>query len=309
MPRKNRRKKEKCLNCAYLLSSGQNFCPDCSQENHYRTVPLKQLFLDFLGDYFTFDSKLFRSIVPLLIKPGYLTTEFNAGHRVKYIHPLRLYVFISVVFFFVITLDNHPTKMINGIPVEKHESLLDTVSVDLGGEEKIKMAKKDLEKMVEEKGIESLLDSIGPKTAFERIVGAQVLKALTEDEATLVNHVLNTCSVYVFVLMPVYALLLLLVFRRRKMLYIEHLIFSFHIHAFFFVIETIWFLFNKFVFDIGFDLIPIVVTGLYIAIAIYKVYNTTKLGSAGYMVLSGVVYVVLIIGLMIPVSFVSLALF
>lgn len=309
MPRKNRRKKEACLNCGRMLASAQNFCPDCGQENHYRIVPLKQLILDFLGDYFTFDSKLFRSIVPLLFKPGDLTNEFNSGHRVKYIHPLRLYVFISVIFFFVVSLDGPSKKLIGESPVDTENSLLDTVTVDLGAGEDIRMAKRDLEKMVEENGIEAILDSAGAEGEMGRFLGEQMLRALSEDESTIAAYLLNTASIYVFILMPVYALILLLIFRKRKKLYIEHLIFSFHVHAFFFFIEILWALTNTYIADIGLNQVPVIATAIYIAIALYKVYQPTKVGAAGYMFLSGFLYVVLIIGLMVPFSFVSLALF
>jgi hypothetical protein len=57
----------------------------------------------FMSDYFTFDSKFFKSVIPLLFKPGFLTTEFFAGRRVRYITPLRLYIFISIVFFLLLS--------------------------------------------------------------------------------------------------------------------------------------------------------------------------------------------------------------
>lgn len=57
----------------------------------------------FMKDYFTFDSKFFASITPLLINPGFLTQEFFAGRRVRYITPLRLYIFISIIFFLVLS--------------------------------------------------------------------------------------------------------------------------------------------------------------------------------------------------------------
>jgi hypothetical protein len=56
----------------------------------------------FLGDYFTFDSKIIRSAVPLLIEPGKLTQEYLQGRRARYIPPLRMFIFLSVIFFLVI---------------------------------------------------------------------------------------------------------------------------------------------------------------------------------------------------------------
>ncbi len=58
----------------------------------------------FLNDYFTFDSKIVRSFGPLLFKPGFLTAEFLAGRRVRYIPPLRMYIFVSIVFFLMLSL-------------------------------------------------------------------------------------------------------------------------------------------------------------------------------------------------------------
>lgn len=65
-------------------------------------VHFKQFILDFLGDYFTFDSLIIRSFKPLLFNPGFLTNEFLAGRRVHYIPPLRMFIFISIIFFLVL---------------------------------------------------------------------------------------------------------------------------------------------------------------------------------------------------------------
>ena len=56
----------------------------------------------FLGDYFTFDSKIIRSVMPLLFMPGKLTQEYMLGRRARYIPPLRMFIFLSVIFFLVI---------------------------------------------------------------------------------------------------------------------------------------------------------------------------------------------------------------
>ena len=309
MARKNRRKKENCLNCGGSLLKDQNFCPDCGQENHYKVVPLKQLFLDFLGDYFTFDSKFFRSIFPLVFKPGELTREFNAGHRVRFIHPLRLYVFISVIFFFAISIDGDRPRLIGGAPESSGEAILDTVTLDLGGENDIRMARNDLKKMIKEEGIESILDSAKAEGPYKRWMGSQVLRALTEDPSTVVDHLLNTSSAYIFVLMPAYALMLFLFFWKSQMLYIEHLIFSFHVHSFFFLFEVVWILADRLIYDFGMGYIPPIITTIYLTFAFSKVYEKPILKSLALVIVSGIVYVLVIIGLMIPVSLISLALF
>lgn len=53
----------------------------------------------FMSDYFTFDSKIFKSYFPLIFKPGFLTIEYLQGKREKYIPPLRMYIFVSIALF------------------------------------------------------------------------------------------------------------------------------------------------------------------------------------------------------------------
>ena len=102
MPKKLR-KSLKCLNCGTAMAD-YNYCPECGQINTTKQVPLKLFFHDILGDYFTFDSRFFRSFIPLLRQPGHLTNEYNSGRRVSYILPLRLYLFVTILFFFIISL-------------------------------------------------------------------------------------------------------------------------------------------------------------------------------------------------------------
>ncbi len=94
---------ENCKNCEGLLAPEHQYCATCGQQ---RGSPLQfQAFLAaFLKDYFTFDSKIFRSLKPLLFKPGVLVTEFLAGRRVRYIAPLRIFLFSSIIFFLLLGL-------------------------------------------------------------------------------------------------------------------------------------------------------------------------------------------------------------
>ena len=91
-----------CKNCNTKLEVGFKYCPNCGQEHKDKVVHFRQFILDFLGDYFTFDSLIIRSVKPLLFNPGFLTKEFIAGRRVRYIPPLRMFVFISIIFFLVL---------------------------------------------------------------------------------------------------------------------------------------------------------------------------------------------------------------
>ncbi len=96
---KNRRKATTCYNCQEVLAQSENFCPNCGQENHSRQASTRMLLSDFLNDYLTFDSKLFKSIIPLFIQPGYITHEYLNGKRQQFIPPVRVFLFLSFIYF------------------------------------------------------------------------------------------------------------------------------------------------------------------------------------------------------------------
>lgn len=97
--RKNWRKATTCYNCQTLLAQSENFCPNCGQENHSRQASTRILISDFLNDYLTFDSKLFKSVIPLVSKPGFITKEYLDGKRQQFIPPIRVFLFLSFIYF------------------------------------------------------------------------------------------------------------------------------------------------------------------------------------------------------------------
>ena len=96
---KSLRKLDTCNNCKTKLTNNENFCPQCGQENHDKQASTIQLANDFVEDYVGFDNKFFRSIIPLLIRPGVMTVEFLDGKRKKYISPIRLFIFVTFIYF------------------------------------------------------------------------------------------------------------------------------------------------------------------------------------------------------------------
>ena len=91
-----------CKNCEKKYRKDFKFCPHCGQQtNDELTVAL--LFYNTITNYFSFDARFIKSIVPLLFKPGYLPKVFVEGKRSIYLHPGPLYLFISVLFFFLTT--------------------------------------------------------------------------------------------------------------------------------------------------------------------------------------------------------------
>ncbi len=91
-----------CGNCGLPLL-GQ-YCYACGQPitgmvRHFTTI-----MGDFADTVFNWDARLPRTLWPLLVRPGFLTREYFAGRRVRYVSPVRLFVTLAIVTFFVAQL-------------------------------------------------------------------------------------------------------------------------------------------------------------------------------------------------------------
>lgn len=92
-----------CLNCGIRLK-GQ-YCGVCGQRARNRLISLWELVSDAFGDLFELDSRLWRTLIPLLVRPGHLTRDYLEGRRVRYMPPFRTYLVLSVIFFVVAFFD------------------------------------------------------------------------------------------------------------------------------------------------------------------------------------------------------------
>lgn len=95
-----------CANCGAALHGG--YCFACGQPVKGAIRPLTSMLHDIADTIFNIDSRIFRTLVPLLLRPGYLSNEYFAGRRTRYVTPFRLYFFLSVAAFLLmqLTLDN-----------------------------------------------------------------------------------------------------------------------------------------------------------------------------------------------------------
>jgi len=89
----------KCLNCDRDLLVTDNFCPDCGQVNDENRISLKQYFSETLSGFFSFDNRLFRTLVPLIFRPGKVSKEYVEGQRMKYANPFQLFLHVTILFF------------------------------------------------------------------------------------------------------------------------------------------------------------------------------------------------------------------
>jgi hypothetical protein len=87
-----------CENCGAQLEG--HWCAKCGQPAIDYRRSFRHVIADLLNEFLNWDSKVFATIGLLIARPWKLTNEFLAGHRVRYVHPLRLYLLASILFFF-----------------------------------------------------------------------------------------------------------------------------------------------------------------------------------------------------------------
>src|SRR4030095_3798993 len=101
-----------CENCGAQLQG--HWCAKCGQPAIDYRRSFRHVIADLLNEFLNWDSKFFATIVLLLARPWILTNQFLAGHRVRYVHPLRLYLLASLLFFFAV---NYPLKSAHCDPI------------------------------------------------------------------------------------------------------------------------------------------------------------------------------------------------
>lgn len=125
------RKETDCLNCGATVQS--RYCHVCGQENVEPKETFWHMGTHFFYDITHFDGSFFITLKDLLFKPGFLSREYLLGRRKKYLHPVRMYVFTSAVFFLIffslfhisekdIGEKNNEAKIEEGIKTVKEEA-------------------------------------------------------------------------------------------------------------------------------------------------------------------------------------------
>jgi hypothetical protein len=267
-----------------------------------------------INEAFDFDSKIFKTIIPLMFSPGRLTLEYIAGRRATYINPLRLYIVTSLVFFIALAFSELGEDLVitdgesEGVKSRQTIAQIDTASP---GQEVLESATTaEADEIVR---FQSMLDSLEAKQANGFPVPDQSIVTLQEalsdgiiqdeerglfindqdefhvtlddgaewhpisnpidydldvspelnqeinnylwqlkgklyevqdDPTDLIDEVLDKFPQLMFLLLPIFALLLKIVYIFKKRYYMEHLITALHSHSFIFLSLLLVFLFS-----------------------------------------------------------------
>jgi len=250
----------KCPNCEFIFNNGENFCPKCGQKNHDLNVPLKHIIEEFFESTLHLDSKSFRTIKLLILKPGFLSQEYNSGKRVNYVPPIRLYVLISFLFFFLLNILTGSHNDSSGVAenssgsVKKHTESTDFNYMGIKTSELAGKTLIQTDSLMKAKSV--------PNNNFNRNMIYKLRKIANGGMAEFLHSILKNISYIMFVLMPLFGVWIFIFNRKILHYYIEGLILSIHFHSMVFFILTILLLVGAIInfnvlFLLGFIFFPI----------------------------------------------------
>jgi hypothetical protein len=243
-----------CENCGAVVTS--RFCPDCGQRTEHLTYSVWHFLREATEDLTHADSRLWRTLGALLGRPGYLTREFFAGHRARYLPPVRLYLVLSVLFFLTPTassLDQHSARPTASQPATAHPHTQQTPQAQ---------------------GVHPNCAWIryeGPGSAWlEPRLTAGCYKVAEDRGRGLQEELVHNLPRALFVFLPLLALFMKLMYWWPRRYYVEHLLFFVHNHAAVFLLLTLSWLVRIAVPWHAFDGLVSFAVGIYVPVYLYR---------------------------------------
>ena len=300
---------EACLNCGTTLS-GQ-YCGNCGQRARSRLISIWELMQEAFGDLLELDSRLWRTLIPLTIRPGQLTRDYLEGRRARFMPPFRTYLVLSIFFFLIAFFDPReelgiffePEAEVAGEPdgdAQSSGEIRDEVLSELVAEgvlsaEDAQLEGGDDDSSADDDGpefrvsidgteasseddcsdieIEDMPDWLATRLTPERLT-AVCERVIADDGRAFLGKLLDNVPAGLFILLPLMALMLKILYPLSKRYYVEHLLFVVHYHAFIFLILTLQILVGRLASVVGLAdtvmAITVTAVSLYIPIYLYK---------------------------------------
>ena len=261
-----------CENCGALLTG--RWCSQCGQAAIDYRRSFRHVIVDVLDSFLNWDSKFFATIGWLIARPWHLTNQFLAGRRVPYVHPLRLYLLVSILFFFVI---NYWAKSIHADPSKLSADDRADIAAELNDPDIPPAVKARIRGALEAKGRTQpeAQTSPSPQTAvtpqpsvigspapsapsvtspspsgdfrplvqfdkppsdkFEKWLEQRAKEKMGEHGSKMALFITTLFSNLPYMMLcciPLFALVLKVLYVRKRVFYIDHLVYALHIHSF-----------------------------------------------------------------------------
>jgi hypothetical protein len=273
-----------CRNCAAPVL--ENYCGRCGQAVDTHRRSLFHILYDLITDIASFDSRILRTVRALFLKPGELSTAFREGRTQRYVPPIRLYLFVSLIFFLFLSTTNIAIVQLELAAATGPQAAAgkDT-NASPGGNggldvkphffSPVLTARPPLStdmKRVIDRDRASLAKAADPDKSRRLI---QMMEALASEPAAINRPLTDWIPRVLFILLPAFALVLALFYwrQRKEVFFVDHLVFSLGIHSFVFATILIAIILAQFL-DRGLVLLATLgVNWLYLILAMKRFYR------------------------------------
>jgi len=285
-----------CTNCG--AAGAENFCPRCGQETHDLHRSLYGIAAELLDAFAGWDGKIPLTLWTMVRHPGGLTTEFLAGRRARYLRPLRLYLTMSVAFFLSLTLVQRQTPSgAASTPARAPTSAVaapsDTAVAGL------------IARHRDERGNDA---AAWTKRRLTRGLAAIKAMPAAQRQRVMLSEFVAHAPNMIFLLLPVFAFLLRVLYLRRPVYYAEHFVFALHNHAFAYFAMTLahllsaWLSGARWLATFALLWMPV-----YFFVSMRRVYGGSRAGTALRFVTLGTVYGIVLFAATVVTLLVSIA--
>ena len=194
-----------CPNCE--SSNVEDYCASCGQRSGTLNIPVRAIVAETLLSMFAFDSRVWQTLFILIRRPGLLTRHYLDGKRARYVAPLRLYLFISFVAFLLLAVipDSNDSLVEIG---SSDSTATDTTTVQASDDSPVSIEMDDGDNWFRE-----------------------FIRPLQEDPGWVRDRFSRRLPWVYFIVMPVFAGVLRLFYRKHEPFYVPHLIFTLHAYA------------------------------------------------------------------------------
>lgn len=212
---------ERCPSCGEPVRG--RFCPACGQSHADMRVPFGKWLRDYIDDTFHLDSNLARSLALLVRRPGALTLAYLEGRRSVYVRPFRLYLTASFLYFLSLSVLPAPRDFLE---VKAGPEASGGVSISVG---------QSMADLSMDEAPAAPAPKLHEDTEFKRRLNRFLARGPVAAREQVLHSLTRTMPKALFVLVPVFALLLRLLYRKTGRFYAEHFLFALHFHAFAFL--------------------------------------------------------------------------
>ena len=222
-----------CLNCGAALAMNARFCSQCGQDTANHPPSLMEFVHEFVSHYIAVEGTLWKSLWGLMARPGFLTREYLAGRKQRYVLPLRLLLTLGLLFFLALKLMPGSTHTLGlDDDDEVAQVVPEAASAASSASAKVAKAKK---KISERTGDANIL-SPGLATQLPQVMQDRIHRAEDHWRAdpkgslhAMGATMLGLAPYAVLCSLPFFAGLLKLLFWRQP--YGVHFVFAMHLHA------------------------------------------------------------------------------